>query len=131
MPLRVPCTPCRASGSPKRPPRCACALRLHLEVRSSEGPEIFKGVTCNAAENALYAMPRIRLPKKATKVRLCTEILDIDVSSEQTLNSMEGVTCNAAKDALYAMPRIRLPEKATEVCLCTETDLRPGQVKGP
>ena len=28
-----------------------------------------EGVTCNAAEGALYAMPRIRLPKKASEVR--------------------------------------------------------------
>ena len=32
-----------------------------------------EGGTCNAAEGALYAMPRIRLPKKATEARLFTE----------------------------------------------------------
>ena len=79
---------------------------------------MMEGVTCNAAEGTLYAIPRIRLPKKATEARLCTEIVHSGMSSEEALNSMEGMTCNAAEGALYAMPRIRLPKKATEVCLC-------------
>ena len=31
-----------------------------------------EGVSCNPAEGALYAMPRLHLPKKACEVRIAT-----------------------------------------------------------
>ena len=64
-------------------------------VKLTEVLNELEGITCNAAEGALYCMPRIRLSKKVIEVRpsvLCTNRLACGSSRSPGL-AASGLLC--------------------------------------